>query len=230
MRIGELARASGLSVRALRHYDEIGLLRPAQRAPSGYRDYDDGDVARLARIVALRGLGLSLDEVATALDGHDVSGAVRARLARLDEQLAEGAALRGRLERVLDAAATTDDLLAAIEGMTMFERHYTPDQLAQLDARRRALGPEGMARAEREWAELIEAVRAERARGTDPRDARMQELAGRWRTLVGQFTGGDAGIERSLRSLYEAEGAEAASRGAVDAELLAYVGRALAQD
>jgi DNA-binding transcriptional MerR regulator len=230
MRIGELARASGVSVRALRHYDEIGLLRPAQRAPSGYRVYDDADVARLARIVALRGLGLSLDEVAAALDGHDVAGAVRARLARLDEQLAAGAALRGRLERVLDAAASADDLLAAIEGMTMFERHYTPDQLAQLDARRRALGAEGMARAEREWAELIAAVRAERERGTDPRDERMRELAGRWRALVEQFTGGDAGIERSLRSMYEAEGAEAASRGGVDAELMAYVGRALAQD
>src|SRR5437588_5163605 len=197
MRIGELAAASGLSVRALRHYDELGLLAPSRRTPAGHRLYDHRDVERLARIVALRGLGLSLDEVAAALDGHHLADAVRARLARLDEQLAEGRVLRARLVRVLEARSP-EDLLTAIEGMTMFERHYTPEQLEQLDERRRALGPEGMAAAERDWAELIAAVRAERERGTDPRDPRMQQLAGRWRELIRTFSGGDAGPERSL--------------------------------
>ena len=226
MRIGELAAASGLSVRALRHYDEIGLLAPSRRTPAGHRLYDHRDVERLARIVALRGLGLSLDEVAAALDGHHLADAVRARL---DEQLAEGRVLRARLVRVLEARSP-EDLLTAIEGMTMFERHYTPEQLEQLDERRRALGPEGMAAAERDWPDLIAAVRAERERGTDPRDPRMQQLAGRWRELIRAFSGGDSGLERSLKSMYDAEGPEAASRGVLDRELMDYVGRAFEQD
>jgi MerR family transcriptional regulator, thiopeptide resistance regulator len=111
--------------------------------------------------------------------------------------------------------------------MTMHERYYTPDQLARLEERRRSLGDDGMARAEREWAELIAAVEAEREAGTDPSDPRVQELARRWRGLIEQFTGGDPGIAASLRRMYEEQGAEAASRGVMSPELMAYVGRAM---
>lgn len=58
-KVGELARATGLSVRALRHYDELGLLVPSERTGGGHRLYGEDDVHRLYRIVALRSLGLS---------------------------------------------------------------------------------------------------------------------------------------------------------------------------
>jgi DNA-binding transcriptional MerR regulator len=62
--IGEFARLGDISVRMLRHYDEIGLLAPARVDPStGYRGYTIGQLRDLNRIVALRGLGLSLSEV-----------------------------------------------------------------------------------------------------------------------------------------------------------------------
>jgi hypothetical protein len=85
-----------------------------------------------------------------------------------------------------------------------------------------------MAQAERDWAELIEAVGAEQARGTDPSDPRMLELARRWRALIEQFTGGDDGIRESLATMYRQEGARSASRGRVDPELMAYVRKWLA--
>jgi hypothetical protein len=81
--------------------------------------------------------------------------------------------------------------------------------------------------AEREWAELIEAVRAERAAGTGPADPRMRELAGRWRELIAQFTGGDEGVRQSLQRMYREEGAQRASRGMVDPELMGYVSEAM---
>jgi len=68
-KVGELARATGLTVRALHHYDELGLLVPSERTFAGYRLYGDRDVRRLYRIVALRGLGLRLDEIAEVIDG-----------------------------------------------------------------------------------------------------------------------------------------------------------------
>src|ERR1700749_2444310 len=68
--VGHLARAAGLTVRTLHHWDEIGLLRPAQRSGAGHRRYSDADVARLFRIVALRRLGLSLDAVGAALEAE----------------------------------------------------------------------------------------------------------------------------------------------------------------
>ena len=84
----------------------------------------------------------------------------------------------------------------------MHERYYTDEQLAELAGRADRLGPEGMERARRDWAELIDAMRVEMERGTDPADPRVQELAARWRALVEQFTGGDPGIRENLRRLY----------------------------
>ncbi|WP_155341076.1 MerR family transcriptional regulator [Acrocarpospora corrugata] len=65
--VGELARATGLTVRALHHYDQIGLLTPRERTPSGHRRYTEHDLRRLYRIRALTALGLSLDEISSVL-------------------------------------------------------------------------------------------------------------------------------------------------------------------
>jgi MerR family transcriptional regulator, thiopeptide resistance regulator len=232
-RIGEVAAATGLTVRTLHHYDEIGLLAASGRSDAGYRLYSDDDVRRLYRIAAFRRLGFALGEIGPLLDrdGGDPRAVVRDQLARLDAELAVKRRLRERLGALLDALDTADgaapDLfLDAIEGMTMSEQYYTPEQLARLDERGRALGEDGMARAQREWAKLIADAEAERAKGTDPSDPRVQAIAACWRELIEQFTGGDEGIRDSLKRMYESEGPERASRGMVSRELLEWVARA----
>ena len=67
LRIGELARAAGVTVRALHHYDELGLLVPSERTQGGHRLYAAADVERLYRLLALRGIGLPLEEIGHAL-------------------------------------------------------------------------------------------------------------------------------------------------------------------
>ncbi len=62
-KVGDLAGRTGLSVRTLHHYDEIGLLSPSGRTGLGHRLYSAGDVLRLERIRSLRALGLSLEEI-----------------------------------------------------------------------------------------------------------------------------------------------------------------------
>jgi DNA-binding transcriptional MerR regulator len=70
--IGRFARITGLTVKALRHYDEVGLLRPAAVDPeTGYRSYSSGQVRRAERIRMLRRLELPLDDVATLLETED---------------------------------------------------------------------------------------------------------------------------------------------------------------
>jgi hypothetical protein len=108
------------------------------------------------------------------------------------------------------------------------ERYYTPEQLAQLDERAAAFGEEGLKRAQDDWTRLIAEVEAERQAGTDPADPRLTPLVERWNALIEQFTGGDPGIRASLQKLYEAEGPERASRGAVSAETMEYATRAMA--
>ncbi|MGI8780274.1 MAG: MerR family transcriptional regulator [Solirubrobacteraceae bacterium] len=232
--IGDVAEATGLTVRTLHHYDEIGLLVPSSRSDAGYRLYNDGDVRRLYRILALRGMGFPLEEIGSTLvrEGEDPRPAVRRHLERIDEQLRLAAQLRTRLTHILDvldhADEPSDDLfIEAIEVMTRMEQYYTPEQLADLEQRRNALGEEGMQRAQDEWTQLIAEVEAEREAGTDPADARLTPLIERWTAMVDQFTGGDPGIRASLHKLYDTEGVEQASRGAVNAETMAYAKQAM---
>jgi DNA-binding transcriptional MerR regulator len=235
-RIGEVAAATGLTVRTLHHYDEIGLLRPSARSDAGYRLYSDDDVRRLYRIVASRRLGLALYEIGALLDGDvasDPRALIRAQLERLEAEAALREQLRVRLVRLLRAlegadGAAADLFLQAIEGMTMAERYYTPEQLAQLEQRRAELGDEGMRRAEADWAALIAEAEELRASGAAPTDPRAVPLADRWAALIAQFTGGDTGIHDSLNTMYETEGPERASRGMVSPELMAWMREAVA--
>ena len=233
--VGHLARATGLTVRTLHHWDEIGLLRPAERSGAGHRRYSAADVQRLYRIVALRRLGLSLEDVSGALaaEGPDLRAAVEGHLARVEAQLAAQRELRRRLVGILDAfdrldGPSTDQIIDAIEVMTMSERYYTPEQREQLATRAEALGEDRLREYEREWAELIAAFERERVAGTDPADPRLRPLAEKWRELIQAFTGGDRGIHDSLNRMYSEEGTERASRGALSNETAEYARRAIA--
>src|SRR5207253_3491412 len=73
LKVGELARRTGLTIRTLHHYDEIGLLKPSLHTESGHRLYTADDVARLQQIVSLRQLGFALEEVKGCLDRSDFS-------------------------------------------------------------------------------------------------------------------------------------------------------------
>jgi DNA-binding transcriptional MerR regulator/effector-binding domain-containing protein len=91
--IGDFANLGRVSVRMLRHYDAIGLLRPARvDASSGYRYYTAAQLATLNRIVALKDLGFSLDQVQTMIDEKvepgELRGMLRMRRAQLEEQMA----------------------------------------------------------------------------------------------------------------------------------------------
>jgi DNA-binding transcriptional MerR regulator len=103
--VGELAKLTGVTVRALHHYDEIGLVRPSGRTAAGYRLYRDADVLRLHQVLILRELGMPLEEIAAAIRDTDheddrlrqhrqVLVSRRARLdamiAGLDARLAKG--------------------------------------------------------------------------------------------------------------------------------------------
>ncbi|MFI9600277.1 MerR family transcriptional regulator [Streptomyces sp. NPDC052043] len=101
--IGDFARHGRVSLRMLRHYDAIGLLRPAHvDQSSGYRFYEAAQLSRLNRIVALKGLGFTLQQVLTILD-EDISteelrGMLRLRRAELEAALADAASGLAQIE------------------------------------------------------------------------------------------------------------------------------------
>jgi DNA-binding transcriptional MerR regulator len=113
--IGELARASGTTVRTVRHYDGIGLLSPSGRTAAGHRRYTERDLRRLYRVLALRSLGLSLEEIMHALDGSaDDLATMRDRLAERRRQLGPDAVETARTEW----ARLVEELLPHVEAGT----------------------------------------------------------------------------------------------------------------
>jgi DNA-binding transcriptional MerR regulator len=233
-KVGELAEATGLTVRTLHHFDEIGLLRPTERSATGHRLYAIGDVRRLYRILALRQLGMPLAEVATSLDGRvdDLEQAVRAQLAQVEHQIDRQRQLHRRLVALLAAMRQTaepsiDQLIAVMEAM-MQASYFTSDQLARLKERHRQAGTEGFARWQRRWAELAAEVTAHIEAGTDPADAAAQQTARRWTELMDHMTGGDRSILSSMYAALDGKGPEAATRGVISAPVWDYVKRAFA--
>jgi DNA-binding transcriptional MerR regulator len=128
-RIGELAAASGLTVRTLHYYEEIGLLSASARTGAGHRLYSDADVERLYRICLLRRLGLPLGEIGRALDdpAWDLRAAMGAHLGDLERRIEATSRLHGRLAHLVDAVGGDgsvtigDDLLEVLEEMAQLE-------------------------------------------------------------------------------------------------------------
>ncbi len=117
MLIGEVARRSGVSARMLRHYESLGLVRPASRTGSGYREYSGEDIRRIFHVESLRSLGLSLREIGRALEdpGFTPSALVGDLIRQTHERIAAETELLTRLRRI-DAAdlAGWEDVLRAV--------------------------------------------------------------------------------------------------------------------
>jgi DNA-binding transcriptional MerR regulator len=98
--VSTVARLSGVSVRALHHYDEIGLLRPSGRSEAGYRLYSEADLVRLQQIMFFRALELPLPEIARIMNDPDFDVA---------------ATLRSQREMLVARVASTHALIGAVE-------------------------------------------------------------------------------------------------------------------
>jgi DNA-binding transcriptional MerR regulator len=237
LKVGELARRIGLTIRTLHHYDEIGLLKPSLHTDVGHRLYTAGDVARLQQVLSLRQLGFSLEEIKDCLDrpGFSPLEIIGLHLARLREQIELQRKLCERLEVIAAHFRTAEqvsaeEFLQAIEVMNMvrIEDYYTAEQLESLRRRREeaaAAGDDITSRGTADWAELLEQYRLEMERGTDPADPRLQALEQRRQALVNAFSGGDAGIEQSLERLWTEQGDNLCQHFGMDPKVIEYLGK-----
>ncbi len=234
MKVGTLAKKTGLTIRTLHYYEEVELLAPAQRTDAGHRLYGADEVVRLQKIVLLRQLGFSLEEIRACLDQPDYSlyRVIQLHLARLKQQIDLQQQIYRRLETIAghlqaEEEISVEEFMQTIEVITMYEKYYTQEQLNQLEERGRQLGEERIREGEAEWKELLGQFQAEMDKGTDPASAPVQRLAERAWGLVSQFTGGDPAMAQSLKTMYEQEGPAKASRGMIDPEVGAYLSKAM---
>jgi len=239
-RITEFAKLAGVTVRALHHYDRLGLLKPSGRSGSGYRLYRDRDVARLEQIVVLKFLGLPLKEIARVLRRSaplpDTLRRQQHVLVEKRRQLDMAIYAIEQAERSARSATGPDwDLFTTIvreiemQNETEWSRkYYSPEAQAKVEERKTLWNPELQAQVTRQWTALVADVEA--ALDEDPAGPRAQALAARWRTLVEGFTGGDPGIQKGLNRMWadQANWPQAAhERFPIDPRVQAFIVRAM---
>ncbi|MEO8527086.1 MAG: MerR family transcriptional regulator [Caldimonas sp.] len=225
LKVGELARRTGLTVRALHHYDSIGLLHPTGRSDGGYRLYSRDEVARLHGIQTLRRMGLSLADVGQLLDGGAVT--LPAILARqvdvLDHEIAQAKALRERLtvmQSILAGGAQPeiDDWLVSLSMMNTFEQYFSAGELKLVFERWK--------RCKSEWPPLVQAVREAMERGVPPDSIELQPLARRWMDVSARWMDGDMALLKRWGSMVREQPGLRLPSG-VDGAVLEYIDHAI---
>ena len=193
--IGSLSKLSGVSIRALHHYDQIGLLRPSEVAESGYRYYDDTAVERLWQILFYRELDFPLTEIGEILSSPSFD-----RNRALTEHRNLLLQKRARLDRLIELVSNT------MKGETTME--FKPFDTSEIDALREQYAEEAKARWGNTEAYLESTKRAskwteaDKARlqkeqdeifsafaalvGTNPAEERVQALVERWKAFISQ--------------------------------------------
>ncbi|HET6210927.1 MAG TPA: MerR family transcriptional regulator [Jatrophihabitans sp.] len=133
--VGQVSRLTGVTVRTLHHYDQVGLLVPADRSTSGYRLYGKADLDRLNRILTYRELGFGLDEIAELLDSDaDLVGHLRRQRALVAQRIERLRAVAGAIERELEAHRMNIQLTPE-EQFEIFGPDYQPGYAAEAEQR-----------------------------------------------------------------------------------------------
>jgi DNA-binding transcriptional MerR regulator len=210
--VGEVAEASGITVRTLHHWDDLGLLSPARRRSGGRREYGPDELFRLYLVLALRGLGLDLESVRACLDGGvDPRRVLRDQLSGIDEAERALADLRRRIEGVLAGSGEEQhpadllQLLAATRPRRAdaLEEYLTDEERAALEQGAANLGPRSHYVVEIEFPQLYRRMEALRRRGVPVDDDRVQGLVARMNELSEQLGGGEGagdGVRRAWRA------------------------------
>lgn len=237
--VGQVSSRLGVTVRALHHWDEIGLARPSLRTAAGYRLYTAVDLERLHRIVVYRETGLALDRIRTVLDDSaaDVPGALRAQRAQITERIDRLQRLGAGLDRMIDAHER--GLLLTVEQQAaIFGPRWNPDwpaearerygdtaQWLQYAERSASRGPE-------EWRAVADAVAGfERAlgdamdAGVTPGSPEANQLVERHREVFASYFPLTRQMQVCLGRRYEAEPAFAAHYDGVRPGLAAWFRR-----
>ncbi len=228
LKIGELAKRVGLTVRTLHHYDAIGLLAPSGRADNGYRLYNGADIERLYQVLALQKMGLPLGEIAAVIDdpATDLAQIIARQIASLDAEIERSTALRERLQSlqshfVQGSAPALAECLKTLEMMNIYAKYFSKEEMAAFRARKLA-NPQAVADAQQAWPALVAEVRQQMQQGRAPGDPAVQELVLRWMALANAFSNHDPVISAKVAKMYQEESAVRDFTG-IDSQIYAFI-------
>src|SRR5262245_26710606 len=240
--VGELARLTGITVRALHHYDEIGLVVPSQRTPAGYRLYDDADVIRLQQVLLFRELGLPLDEIAFAIEQAGTREQLLrqhrevlvTKRARIDAMLSALDSALGTLEK--GQAMQPDDVKELFGGFDpsqyeeeVKERWGDTDAYKESMRRTKRYGKAEWAQIQADWGKIYGDMAALMKAGTPVSDAAVQTLVEAHRAHIDRwFYPCSKEMHKGLGAMYVADARFAANLDKVAPGFAQYLSDAIA--
>lgn len=214
----EFAEKARITVRALHHYDRIGLLKPTRRTTKDFRLYGETEFARLQQILTLKFIGFSLAQIREILGDQNF---VLSETLRLQRRIIE--AQRTRLNLALEAInraeivfrenGTTSwesfqkiiEVIDMEQNMDWTREYYSDAAQARIEERKSLWSPELQERVSNNWKNLFAEIKQAIADDVKPSSKQAQELASRWNALIDEFTGGDAEIREGLTKMYADE-------------------------
>ncbi len=227
--VGQVSARLDVTVRALHHWDEIGLARPSLRTPAGYRLYTVPDLERLHRIVVYRELGLGLDKIRSVLDDSatDVPAALRAQRAQIAARIDRLRQLAAGLDRMIDAHEH-GLLLTAGQQAAIFGPGRSPDGPVQARQRYgdttqwRQYAERSASRTPEEWqavaddtAQLERALGEAMDAGVTPGSPEANHLVERHREVFASYFPLSRQMQVCLGRMYESDPGFAAHHDAI---------------
>jgi MerR family transcriptional regulator, thiopeptide resistance regulator len=206
-RVGEVATATGLTVRALHHYDEIGLVTPSVRTSGGHRLYTGQDLIRLYQVTAMRQLGLSLEQIGDLLTERvGVHEVIDEQLGQVDRQIRTAVRLRKQLLAARDAIPDVNGFIEIIKLMQDLQGYLTPDQIQAMHRRLTDLGVVGEHAIGVEMPRLYAEAQDEMRGGTPYSDPAIRKIVDRLDELSEMLRGQDGRIGYAVREMWLAKG------------------------
>jgi DNA-binding transcriptional MerR regulator len=225
-RVGEVATATGLTVRALHHYDEIGLVTPSVRTSGGHRLYTGQDLVRLYQVTAMRQLGLSLEQIGDLLaERVGVREVIDEQLDQVDRQIRTAVRLRKQLVAAREVIPGVSGFIEIIRLMQDMQGYLTPAQIEAMHRRMTDLGVVAEHAIGVEMPGLYAEAQDEMRNGTPHSDPVIRRIVDRLDELSEMLRGQNREVSHVVREMWLAKGRQQpeAFDSADWADLVAYL-------
>jgi len=232
LKIGVVAKRTGLTVRTLHHYDQIGLLKPSDETESGHRLYTDSDIARLHQIVTLKQLGFTLEEIKDMMNNSDYNPKemLDLQLSRLNVQINQLVELRSKLQDIIElldvgGPVSSERFLMTIQMMKMIASpHFSEKHKVEMINKYKTTVTDQLDNINAAGNNLLSEFREMKENGKLPSDPEVAPLAKRWILEIESVA--PEGFIQSAEQYYSENLAESITYG-MDSELYLFIKEAV---
>jgi len=208
LKIGELADATGVTVRTLHYYDEVGLLKPVLVTEAGHRLYDIQSITGLYRIIAMKDMGFSLDEIKEFVTTKDIKipELIEIQLYRVQEEIANKQILFSKLLKLKNSIQSNNDVsLEDFQEMLQFinlsaDKYFTSEQFDRLKENKQVLSEESEIGSE--WIAFISKLQNCYNKNLPKTDSSVQECIEFWKRITIKLIGNDKQMENSVLAFH----------------------------